>query len=49
MKKFNSSQVNWGVIGAGSVCEKKSAPAMNKVSDSSVVAVKKCRQGKRLC
>ncbi|AKP53883.1 Gfo/Idh/MocA family protein [Cyclobacterium amurskyense] len=39
MKKFNSSQVNWGVIGAGSVCEKKSAPAMNKVSDSSVVAV----------
>ena len=39
MEKFNSSQVNWGVIGAGSVCEKKSAPAMNKIADSSVVAV----------
>jgi len=39
MKKFNSSQVNWGVIGAGSVCEKKSAPAMNKIAGSSVVAV----------
>jgi len=39
MKKFNFSQVNWGVIGAGSVCEKKSAPAMKKVSGSSLVAV----------
>ncbi|WP_339921823.1 Gfo/Idh/MocA family oxidoreductase [uncultured Cyclobacterium sp.] len=39
MKKFSSSQVNWGVIGAGSVCEKKSAPAMDKIKDSSVVAV----------
>ena len=39
MRKFNASQVNWGVIGAGSVCEKKSAPAMNKITDSSVVAV----------
>ena len=39
MKRFNSSNVRWGVIGAGSVCEKKSAPAMNKVTDSSVVAV----------
>ena len=39
MKKFNSSQVNWGVIGAGSVCEKKSAPAINKIAGSSVVAV----------
>lgn len=39
MKRFNSSNVRWGVIGAGSVCEKKSAPAMNKVTDSSVVVV----------
>ncbi|MDO6436896.1 Gfo/Idh/MocA family oxidoreductase [Cyclobacterium sp. 1_MG-2023] len=39
MKKFNSSKVCWGVIGAGSVCEKKSAPAMNKITDSSVIAV----------
>lgn len=39
MKTFNSSKVQWGVIGAGSVCEKKSAPAMNKIDDSSVVAV----------
>ena len=39
MKKFNSSKVRWGVIGAGSVCEKKSAPAMSKIADSSVVAV----------
>ncbi|MEX0684539.1 MAG: Gfo/Idh/MocA family oxidoreductase [Balneolales bacterium] len=39
MKAFNDREVRWGVIGAGSVCEVKSAPAMQKISHSSVVAV----------
>ncbi|MEO6960760.1 MAG: Gfo/Idh/MocA family oxidoreductase [Puia sp.] len=32
-------QVNWGMIGIGSVTEKKSAPAFNKVTHSRLVAV----------
>jgi predicted dehydrogenase len=32
-------KVMWGVIGAGAVCEKKSMPAMNKISHSSVKTV----------
>lgn len=39
MKKIKDNSVVWGVIGAGSVCEKKSAPAMNKIADSSIKAV----------
>lgn len=31
--------VNWGIIGCGDVCEVKSGPAFNKVSDSKLVAV----------
>ena len=37
MKPLN--QVNWGVIGCGNVCERKSAPAMNKIPHSKLVAV----------
>lgn len=37
--KFQDKEVRWGVIGAGSVCEKKSAPAMNKTPNSKLVAV----------
>lgn len=32
-------QVNWGIIGVGNVCEVKSAPAMYKTPNSTVVAV----------
>ncbi len=33
------TEVSWGVIGAGDVCRKKSAPAMNKIPRSRMVAV----------
>ena len=33
------SNINWGIIGVGDVCEVKSAPAMNKIPHSSIVAV----------
>lgn len=31
--------IRWGIIGCGDVCEVKSAPAMQKIPDSSLVAV----------
>ena len=31
--------INWGIIGAGDVCEVKSAPAMNLIDNSRLVAV----------
>lgn len=39
MKKINDSEVRWGVLGVGNVCEVKSAPAMNLVPHSKLVAV----------
>lgn len=39
MKNFPDSDVRWGIIGVGDVCEVKSAPAMNKIEHSSLVAV----------
>jgi predicted dehydrogenase len=33
------SNINWGIIGCGNVTEKKSGPAFNKVTNSSLVAV----------
>lgn len=39
MKKISDNRVRWGIIGAGNVCEVKSAPAMNIVPDSEIVAV----------
>lgn len=39
IKKINGDTVVWGVIGAGDVCEKKSAPAMNKIPNSRIKAV----------
>jgi predicted dehydrogenase len=39
MKKIQDSEVRWGVLGVGNVCEKKSAPAMNIVPHSKLVAV----------
>src|SRR6266850_844131 len=32
-------EIRWGIIGAGDVCEVKSAPAMNKIAGSKLVAV----------
>lgn len=39
MKNFNDSDVRWGILGVGDVCEVKSAPAMNEIERSSLVAV----------
>lgn len=39
MKKINDDTVRWGVIGVGDVCEVKSAPAMQLLPDSELVAV----------
>ncbi|MFC4871596.1 Gfo/Idh/MocA family protein [Negadavirga shengliensis] len=39
MKMFQNHEVRWGVLGVGDVCERKSAPAMQKIKDSSLVAV----------
>lgn len=39
MKKIKEDTVTWGIIGAGDVCEIKSAPAMNKVSNSRIKAI----------
>jgi len=38
-KKINGDIVKWGILGAGDVCEVKSAPAMQKVKGSELVAV----------
>ncbi|MDN3670641.1 Gfo/Idh/MocA family oxidoreductase [Echinicola jeungdonensis] len=39
MKKIKEDEVRWGVIGVGDVCEVKSAPAMDLVPNSKLVAV----------
>lgn len=39
MGKLNATQINWGIIGVGDVCEVKSAPAMNLIDNSQLVAV----------
>jgi len=39
MKKINDDTVKWGILGVGDVCEVKSAPAMQKIDNSEVVAV----------
>ena len=38
-KKINDDTVRWGILGVGDVCEVKSAPAMQKIEHSEVVAV----------
>ena len=37
--KINDDTVRWGILGVGDVCEVKSAPAMQKIAHSEVVAV----------
>ncbi len=39
MEKVKDKQICWGIIGAGSVCRVKSAPAMNKIPGSRITAV----------
>jgi len=39
MTKINDSKIRWGILGVGDVCEVKSAPAMNKIEHSKLVAV----------
>jgi predicted dehydrogenase len=39
MKKIEDSEVRWGILGVGNVCEVKSAPAMQIVPHSKLVAV----------
>ncbi len=39
MKKIKENIVKWGIIGVGDVCEVKSAPAMQLIEHSDVVAV----------
>ncbi|MBK8506996.1 MAG: Gfo/Idh/MocA family oxidoreductase [Saprospiraceae bacterium] len=36
---MKDDQVRWGIIGVGDVCEKKSAPAMQLIANSSIEAV----------
>ena len=36
---IQDGEVRWGILGAGDVCEVKSAPAMNKIESSRLVAV----------
>ena len=35
----NLTEVRWGIIGAGDVCEVKSGPAINKIKNSKLIAV----------
>lgn len=39
MKKIEGSTVKWGILGVGDVCEVKSAPAMQLIEGSELVAV----------
>lgn len=39
MKKIKDTEVRWGILGVGNVCEVKSAPAMNLIPNSKLVAV----------
>ncbi|TMM57316.1 Gfo/Idh/MocA family oxidoreductase [Maribacter algarum] len=38
-RKIKADKVRWGILGVGDVCEVKSAPAMQKIANSDVVAV----------
>jgi predicted dehydrogenase len=39
MRKLADSEVRWGILGVGNVCEVKSAPAMQLIPHSKIVAV----------
>ena len=39
MKKIKGERISWGILGVGDVCEVKSAPAMQLIENSQLVAV----------
>ncbi|SFT90682.1 Predicted dehydrogenase [Algoriphagus locisalis] len=39
MSKIQDTEVRWGILGVGNVCEVKSAPAMNLIPNSKIEAV----------
>ena len=39
MKKIIDQEIRWGILGVGNVCEVKSAPAMQLIPQSKIVAV----------
>ena len=43
---FKDKEIRWGIIGVGDVCEVKSAPAMNLIEGSKLVAVMRRDGGK---
>ena len=43
---YINGTANWGIIGAGNVCEVKSGPAFNKVPDSRLVAIMRRNESK---
>jgi predicted dehydrogenase len=46
MKNFTDPEVRWGILGVGNVCEVKSAPAMNLIPNSRLVAVMRRNEAK---
>lgn len=46
IKKIQGNIVNWGILGVGDVCEVKSAPAMQLIENSQLVAVMRRNSGK---
>jgi predicted dehydrogenase len=46
MNTFQDKEVRWGVLGVGNVCELKSAPAMNLIAHSKLVAVMRRNEAK---
>ncbi|MEM1324938.1 MAG: Gfo/Idh/MocA family oxidoreductase [Bacteroidota bacterium] len=46
MKKINDATVKWGILGVGDVCEVKSAPAMQVIENSELVAVMRRNRAK---
>lgn len=47
MSKIRDTEVKWGILGVGNVCEVKSAPAMNLIPNSKLVAVMR-RSGEKV-
>src|SRR5690606_12374186 len=46
MKNFADKEVRWGILGVGNVCEVKSAPAINLIPNSRLVAVMRSNEAK---
>ena len=46
MRNFSDQEVRWGILGVGNVCEVKSAPAMNLIPNSRLVAVMRRNEAK---